>query len=162
KETPAESAAEYRARIHLQQMLCEDLWRASKPVVAAINGYALGGGLEMALHCDFRIAGRSAKLGTPAVRIGAVSTGGLHGQLAHAVGTAWSAWILLLGDSIDAETALRIGLVTTVCDDKQLLPEAERLAARLASYPRASMTAAKRAFERSSTGTLGEQLLMEE
>jgi len=103
-----------------------------KPLIAAIDGYALAGGLELALTCDIRIATPESSFGAPEVRWSL-----LHGlgasRLPAAVGMSNAMSLLLTGDSIDAEEALRIGLVTKLVPREQLLPEALRLAGRIAA-----------------------------
>src|SRR5262249_2097229 len=131
KEAAVMSSAEYRARIREQQLLCRAIWSSQKPTIAAINGYALAGGLEMALVCDIRIAAKTATLGTPATRIGSISTGALHDRLARIVGAGRAIHMVLTGDAVAADEALRIGLVAAVFDDASLTEETHRLAARL-------------------------------
>lgn len=107
-----------------------------KPVIAAINGYALGGGLEIAEACTLRIAVREAKLGHPEVKIGAVAGWGGTTRLPRLVGRARAAELLLTGEMVTAEQAERIGLVNRVVDRSELRAEAERLArAVLANSP---------------------------
>lgn len=104
----------------------------SKPLIAAINGYALAGGLELALFCDIRIASEEAQFGAPEVKWGI-----LHGygavRLPDMVGMSNAMQLVLTGDFIDAETALRIGLVSEVVAPEQLLPRAQEIAARIAA-----------------------------
>ena len=104
----------------------------SKPLIAAINGYCLAGGLELALLCDIRIATPSAQFGAPEVKRGI-----LHGygalRLPEIVGTSTAMELLLTGDFIDAETALRTGLVSRIVPEAELLPTARRLADTVAS-----------------------------
>ncbi len=104
----------------------------SKPLIAAINGYALAGGLELALFCDIRIASDAAQFGTPEVKWGI-----LHGygavRLPDMIGMTNTMQLLLTGDFIDAETALRIGLVSEVVAPEELIPRAEAIAETIAS-----------------------------
>ncbi|MDA0663898.1 MAG: enoyl-CoA hydratase-related protein [Proteobacteria bacterium] len=88
--------------------------RARKPVVAAINGYCLTGGLEVALACDIRVAGTGAKFGITSSKIGSVAGGGGTQRLPRIVGSEWAKDMLFSGDFIDADTAMRIGLVSRV------------------------------------------------
>ncbi len=99
-----------------------------KVVVAAINGYALGGGLEIAEACMLRVAARTARLGHPEVRIGAVAGWGGTTRLPRLVGRGRAAEMLLTGEMIDAEEARRIGLVNRVVNPEEVHSEAERLA----------------------------------
>ena len=122
---------------HLRQKYTHDLFRAietfEKPVIAAINGVALGGGLEIALCADVRIAARHAKLGLPEAKIGALPAAGGTQRLPRLVGVGWAKQLMLTCDHIDAEQALRIGLVTEVTAPDQLLPTALAMAARMAA-----------------------------
>ena len=106
--------------------------QCSKPLIAAVNGYCLAGGLELALFCDIRIATPSAQFGAPEV-----TRGILHGygalRLPDIVGMSHALELLTTGEFIDAETALRIGLVNRVVSAEDLLSEAERLARMIAS-----------------------------
>ncbi len=95
--------------------------------IAAINGYALGGGLELALACDIRIASKNAKFGLPETGLGLVPGFGGTQRLPRIVGRGLALEIILTGDHIDAERALRIGLVNHVVDLSELLPKAEEL-----------------------------------
>jgi enoyl-CoA hydratase/carnithine racemase len=146
KEPAAPTSAAYRSRIRMQQDICSRIWNSSKPVIAAVNGHAIGGGLEMAVACDIRCAGRSATFGTPVCSLASISTGGLHDQLSRIVGAGHALHMLLSGETIDADAALRIGLVSSVHDDRNLAEAAHRLATRIASYDEASVAATRRAF----------------
>ena len=98
-----------------------------KPVVAAINGFALGGGCELALACHLRLAAEGARLGTPEVKLGLMCGYGGTQRLPRLVGRGRALEILLTGEMIDAPEALRIGLVNRVVAQDKLLPEAEAL-----------------------------------
>ena len=104
-----------------------------KPVIAAINGYALGGGCELAMACTIRIAADTAKLGQPEINLGIVPGYGGTQRLARLVGTGRALELLLTGDQIPAAEAFRIGLVNRVAPAAQLMTEAVQLAAALAS-----------------------------
>lgn len=103
-----------------------------KPMIGAIRGYAIGGGLELALTCDIRLAGRSAKFGAGEIKLGWHGGGGVTQLLPRIVGPGEAMRLLLTGDIIDAEEAIRIGLVQQVVDDSDLLNEALTLARRIA------------------------------
>ena len=117
----------------LYQELARAFAQVRKPTIAAINGYALGGGLEIALMCDLRIASPRARLGLPDAQLGFSPSGGLTHHLPRLVGMGWTKHLLLTGDMLDAETAFSIGLVTQVATDSARA--ARELAKRLASYP---------------------------
>jgi enoyl-CoA hydratase len=97
------------------------------PVIAAINGFALGGGLELALGCDFRIASTKAKFGQPEVNLGLIPGYGATQRLPRLVGMADALYVLLTAEMITADDALRIGLVQKVVEPEQLMEEAIRI-----------------------------------
>jgi enoyl-CoA hydratase len=105
-----------------------------KPVVAGLRGWVLGGGLEMAIAADIRIAGRSARLGTPEVTRGWLGGGGASQMLPRLIGYGHAMLMMLSGEPVDAETALRMGLVEQVVDDASLADHVNALAARIASF----------------------------
>lgn len=113
-----------------------------KPVIAAVNGHALGGGLELALACDIRIAAETASFAAPEIKLGWIGGSGQSALLAHSVGPSNAAVMLLTGDPVDAATALRWGLVSEVVPDNTLGTRARELAAVIASRaPVAAQTA---------------------
>ena len=112
---------------------CDGVRALRKPVVAAINGYAFGGGLEMALTCDIRLASSAASFAAPEIKLGWIGGGGQSVLLAHNVGPSNAALMLLTGDPVDAGTALRWGLVTEVVAPGDLHPRALDLARTIAS-----------------------------
>jgi len=103
----------------------DQIW---KPFIAALNGFALGGGLELAMECDLRIAAEHARLGQPEVNIGFMPGAGGTQRLPRFVSRAMAAEILLTGQQIDAQEAYRIGLVNRVVPLDQLMPTARKLA----------------------------------
>lgn len=102
-----------------------------QPVIAAINGYALGGGLEVALFCDIRVASENARMGQPEVGLGIIPGAGGAPQLPRLIGRAKAMEMLLTGDMIDAQEAYRVGLVNRVVPEGQALKAAEEIAARI-------------------------------
>jgi len=118
----------------------------SKPVVAAINGYALGGGLALALACDFRLASIDAELGSPEIKLGIIPAWGGTQRLAKIVGVAEAKRLIMLGDRVKAEEALKMGLVDKVVPPNKLEAETEALAQRLCEYPPAALKYAKHAI----------------
>lgn len=112
---------------------CDALRACRKPVVAAVNGYALGGGLETAMACDIRIASSNAKFAAPEIKLGWIGGGGMAAGLAHAIGASNAAMMLLTGDMIDAERALGWGLVSEVLAPEALVPRAMDIARTIAS-----------------------------
>src|SRR2546428_3052359 len=123
-QTPVEGTAYARAG----QAVLDHLERLGKPSIAAINGYALGGGLELAMACTLRVASESAKLGQPEVALGIIPGYGGTQRLARLVGAGRALELILTGEPIDAREALRIGLVNRVVSPAELLPTAESLA----------------------------------
>jgi enoyl-CoA hydratase len=117
----------------------ERLWGAvgdcPVPVIAAVNGYALGGGLELAMHADIIVAGKGAKLGQPEVKVGIMPGAGGTQRLTRAVGKFRAMLLCLTGEIIDAEDARVMGLVSRVVDDAEVMDEALRLAKRIAALP---------------------------
>lgn len=113
-----------------------------KPVIAAVNGHALGGGLELALACDIRVAADTASFAAPEIKLGWIGGSGQSALLAHAVGPSNAAVMLLTGEPVDAATALRWGLVSEVVPADALGGRARELAAVIASRaPLAAQTA---------------------
>ncbi len=126
-----------QAEYHLEQKRTHSLYRRieqfEKPIIAAINGVALGGGLEIALCCDIRIAARSARLGLPEARIGAMPAAGGTQRLPRLVGVGYAKELMFTADHITAERAHTIGLVNQVVDDAELIPTAVAIAQRIAA-----------------------------
>jgi enoyl-CoA hydratase len=106
-----------------------------KPVIACINGFALGGGCELALACTLRIASATARLGQPEVKIGIIPGYGGTQRLPRLVGKGAALKMILTGEPVSAAEALRIGLVDEVVEADQLLPRAEQLAQTIAAMP---------------------------
>lgn len=114
------------------------------PVVAALNGFTLGGGAVLALACDIRIAAESAQIGFPEVKVGAFASGSGTQRLPRQVGRGRALDLLLTGRTIGAEEALRIGLVEYVFPDEQLMEKSLELAAQIAENSPAAVAATKR------------------
>ncbi|MEZ4314826.1 MAG: enoyl-CoA hydratase-related protein [Polyangiaceae bacterium] len=119
---------------------------ASFPVIAAVNGFALGGGCELALACDFILAADTAKLGQPEVNLGVIPGFGGTQRLARRVGVAKARELVYTGDMLTAEQALSIGLVNAVYPAADLLTKAEEMAQKIASKAPLAVAAAKRAI----------------
>ena len=112
---------------------CDALRALLKPSIAAVNGYAFGGGLETAMTCDIRIASDNASFAAPEIKLGWIGGGGMAVNLAHAVGPSNAALMIMTGDAIDAATAERWGLVSRVVPHAALMTEAKAIAATIAS-----------------------------
>jgi enoyl-CoA hydratase len=115
------------------------LWGAiaecPKPVIAAVNGYALGGGCELALHADIIVAGRSALFGQPEVKIGLIPGGGATQRVTRSVGKFAAMRLLLTGESLPADEALALGLISKLTDDAEVETVALDYARRIAALP---------------------------
>ena len=122
---------------------CDAIRAARKPVIAAVNGYAFGGGLETALTCDIRLASTTASFAAPEIKLGWIGGGGMSTFLAHSIGPSNAAVMLMTGVPVDAETALRWGLVSEVVEPDRLLERARELAAVIASRPPIAAETAK-------------------
>jgi enoyl-CoA hydratase len=116
-----------------------------KPVIAGLKGWVLGGGMEIALAADIRIAGRSARIGGPEVTRGWVGGGGASQMLPRLVGYGQAMRMLLVGDAVDADAALRMGLVEEVVDDADVLSRTAELAGIIASFSPTATQAVKAA-----------------
>lgn len=112
---------------------CDAIRALLKPSVAAVNGYAFGGGLETAMACDIRIASDNASFAAPEIKLGWIGGGGMAANLAHAVGPSNAALMIMTGDPINAATAERWGLVSRVVPQASLLDEARKIAASIAA-----------------------------
>ena len=152
---------EFSHATNLYQSLCRKARNLEKPVIAAINGYALGGGLEIALIADLRIAGKSAKLGLPDAELGFSPSGGLTYLLNHIIGAGRALHLALTCEVLDAEKSLDIGLITEVIDDDQLVDFAMGLAQKLASFPPTGIKNIKRAFNAALESNLESTLELE-
>jgi len=132
-----------------------------KPIVAAVNGVAAGGGANLALACDIVLAARSARFDQAFVRISLIPDLGGTWFLPHTVGDARARALAMLGSSVPAEEAVRMGMAWQVLDDSALMEEAKKLAHRLAAGPTLSYAAIKQAINAAATNTLDQQLDLE-
>src|SRR5471030_2530050 len=117
--------------------------------IAAINGYAMGGGLECALACDIRIAEEHAQMALPEASVGLLPCAGGTQNLAWLVGEAWAKKMILCGERVSAETALRIGLVEEICETGQARSKALEMAKKVESQSPTSIAACKRLIQSS-------------
>ncbi len=120
-----------------------------KPVIAALHGHVLGAGLEVAMACAIRIAAENASFGLPELRHGVVPGSGGTQRLPRLVGLAWSMDMILTGRSLNAQTALSIGLISRVVENGNLLAEAKSIANAIAKLAPFAVKAAKKATMRS-------------
>jgi len=135
--------------------------RFPRPTIAAINGYALGGGCELALACDVRIAAETATFGQPELGLGIIPGAGATQRLPRIVGLGWAKHLVLTGDVIDAKQALEIGLVTAVTPPGQLQIRVRELAKRILRQGPLAARLAKLALNASARVDLDSGLLIE-
>jgi enoyl-CoA hydratase len=152
-------AGEHKARTG--QRLTQLIEALPVPVIAAVNGFALGGGCELAMACDFRIASENAKFGQPEVNLGIPPGYGGTQRTARLLGPGMALFMCLTGEMIDAPEALRIGLVQRVVPIGELLPEALRIAKGIAARAPLAITATKRAIREGAALPLSEGLALE-
>ena len=131
------------------------------PTIAAINGFALGGGAELAMCCDFRIAGEGAVLGQPEILLGIIPGGGGTQRLARLVGAGRAKELIFSGAQVPAAEALAIGWVDEVVPDDQVLERAIERAAAYAKGPRLAIRAAKQAVDGGLEGSLADGINLE-
>jgi enoyl-CoA hydratase/carnithine racemase len=122
---------------------CDAIRRLRKPTICAVNGYCLGGGLEMAMSCDLRIASEKAFFGAPEIKLGWIGGGGMSYFLAHSIGPSNAALMLYTGDTIDAQQALAWRLVTEVVPPDNLLARAREIAGTIVQRPPIAAQTAK-------------------
>jgi enoyl-CoA hydratase len=135
--------------------------RSPKPVIAAVNGFALGGGCELAMACHIRIASENAKLGLPEVKLGIGPGYGGTQRLPRLVGKGRALQLILTGEMIDAQEALRIGLVNRVVPQPELLAEAERMLRQILAQGPLAVALCIEAVNRGLDTTLDDGLLLE-
>lgn len=138
-----------------------EITKIKKPVIAAVNGYALGGGCEFAMLCDFIIAGDKAKFGQPEITLGTLPGCGGTQRLIRAVGKSKAMEMILTGNMIDAHQAERDGLVARVVPADQLLEEAIKTAEKIASFSQPIVKMCKEAVNAAHEQSLQEGLKFE-
>ncbi|MBF9232968.1 enoyl-CoA hydratase-related protein [Microvirga alba] len=143
------------------ERLWEAVGRCPQPVIAAVNGFALGGGLELAMHADIIIAGRSAKLGQPEVRVGIMPGAGGTQRLTRAVGKFKAMRLCLTGEIIDAEEACDMGLVSKVVADEAVFETAMAMAEQLTKLPPIALAQIKEVILHGQDAPLGAALALE-
>lgn len=153
-----EQAKEWGALGHEVGRLLETM---PKPTIAAVNGFALGGGCELALACDFRYASSTAKLGQPEVNLGIIPGWGGTQRLARAVGIGLAKELVLTGRVVEAEEALRIELVNAVFEPDELMAKTLEVARGLAQKAPLALAAAKEAVNRALAGDHADNLARE-
>jgi enoyl-CoA hydratase len=130
-EMQPQSSMEISSFVEKGRKASDRIYTLSKPVIAAINGYALGGGCELTMCCDLRIASENARFGQPEINVGVIPGAGGTQRLARLIGMTRAKELIYTGDMIDAATALNIGLVNKVVPLDSLMTEAKELAKKL-------------------------------
>ena len=161
KEMMSMSAMEAREHALRAKRVTDAIWNLKKPVIAAIQGFCLGGGLEYALACDLRIASESAKLGLPEINLGIMPGGAGTQRLARLVGLTKAKELCLIGGMIDANQALRLGILNFVCPQEALLAEAATLAKKIALKSPHAVTLIKSCINRGTEMDLESAALFE-
>lgn len=132
-----------------------------RPVIAAINGFALGGGSELALACDLRIASETAKLGQPEVSLGLIPGYGGTQRLVRLVGPSAAKYLIFTGEMVSAQKALQLGLVDEVVAPNELLPRCREIARTIAAKAPVAITLSKQAVDTGIETTLVHGLVLE-
>jgi enoyl-CoA hydratase len=155
------TAFDRRQYLQGEQVVCRRLMQLKRPVIAAVNGYALGAGAELAIASDFLLMAQSAQIGLPEVSIGNFLGGGVTWLLPRLVGLAKARELAFLGERIKGEEAVRIGLANRVFADEGFIAAAREFAQRIASKAPFSMELAKRQLTYAAEGTLDAALQAE-
>ena len=150
-----------KARAQRGQAVLRRLETCGKPVIAAINGFALGGGCELAMACHIRIAGENAKFGQPEVKLGIAPGYGGTQRLPRIVGKGVALQLILTGEMIDAQEAYRIGLVNKIVPSADVLAESEKMMRGILAMGPLAVRLAMEAVDQGLEMTLDEGLLLE-
>ncbi|HEX5022795.1 MAG TPA: enoyl-CoA hydratase-related protein [Candidatus Binatia bacterium] len=148
-------------RIHERLGYRDQINKIAKPVIAAVSGFALGGGCELAMSCDIIVASESARFGQPEVNLGIIPGSGGTQRLTHLVGKHRAMEMVLTGDIINAADAERFGLVNRVVPVELLLEEAKNVAKKIAAKPALAIREAKEAVLKAANSSLDEGLEFE-
>jgi enoyl-CoA hydratase len=142
----AMNVLEGRAFAQFGQQVFKAIENSSKPVIAAVNGFALGGGCELAMACDIRLAAENAKFGQPEVNLGVIPGFAGTQRLARLIGKGRAKELIFTGDMIDAQEACRLGLVNKVLPQEQLIEAAQKMAQKIASKGPIAVSLSKEAI----------------
>lgn len=159
KESKTRSADEYRDYLEYLQNVSLEIIRYEKPTIAAINGYALGSGYELALACDIRIAADDAPIGSPEARVSSSATGGSFRLLHDLIGPAKARELLFTAENIDGRMAEKIGLVNKAVPKDQLMETTRIMAAKIAENSPFSIKVLKQGLNRAADGERMETLM---
>jgi enoyl-CoA hydratase len=143
------------------ERLCLELENLEKPVIAAINGYALGGGLEVAMACDLRIASENARMGQPEINFGLIPGWGGTQRLTRLIGRTKAKELVLTGKMVDAKTAEQLGVVNAVAPSDRLMETVREFALELASKAPVAMKVAKALINKGADISLDSALALE-
>jgi enoyl-CoA hydratase len=148
--TEMENLSSFEARefANLARKAMDSVENLDRPVIAAINGFALGGGCEIAMACDLRIASEKARLGQPEINLGIIPGSGGTQRLPRLVGPSKAKRLIFTGELVDAETARDMGLVDMVVPHDQLMDEAKKFAFTIAGKSKVALALAKSAIDR--------------
>ena len=152
KESKARTIEEYRKYLEKLQKTSVKIIEFEKPIIAAINGYALGSGYELALACDLRIAAKEAQIGSPEAKVTSSVTGGAFKLIQDLIGPGKAKELLFSGEFIDGEEAQRIGLVNQAVPLKELMPVSLALADKIAANSAISIKMIKKGIHLAQTG----------
>ena len=160
-ELARQDAVQGKAFAHRGQSVFDLIENLGKPVIACINGFALGGGCELALACTMRLASENAKLGQPEVKLGIIPGYGGSQRLPRLVGKGIAMQLILSGEMISAQEALRVGLVNEVTAPADVIPRAEALAQKIIANAPLAIQYAIEAVNKGMEMTLAEGLFLE-
>ena len=147
--------------LFLEKTLFNSIDNFPKPIIAMINGFCLGGGCELALACDIRVASEKARFGQPEINLGIIPGGGGTQRLTRLIGEGKAMELILMGDMIDAQTALNLGLVNNVFSTEELEEKTFAMANKIAKKSPIALQMAKEAVKIASRSTLEEGLRRE-
>jgi enoyl-CoA hydratase len=147
--------------VELGQRAMRSIEKFRAPVIAAINGYALGGGLELALACDIIVGSKAARVGQPEVNLGVIPGFGGTQRLIHRCGVGTARRLTFTGDIIDSEEALRVGIFDKLCEPAELLTEVRAMAERIAQKAPLAVTRAKEVLRQAHEAALLSGLRLE-
>lgn len=156
ERTPVQQRA-----VMAERRIFDEVAEFPKPVIAMINGFALGGGCELALACDVRVAARSAKLGQPEIKLGIIPGGGGTQRLPRMVGVGSALRLILTGELIGAEEAARMGLVDVLSEDSHLRARTMEIATAMAAHSPLTLRLAKAAVRAAEEMPLSSGLAFE-
>lgn len=157
----ADRSAVAQHAVMLKRSLFNAIDNFPKPVIAMINGFCLGGGLELALACDIRVASENASFGQPEINLGIIPGGGGTQRLTHLIGEGKAMELILTGDRVDAKTAHALGIINHIFPQTELRDKTLELAARIAEKSPVALRMAKEAVKTASRSTLDEGLRRE-